>query len=75
MVGGVEQTGSYCCLVALTDEARHVGLHHHIFLCDGLAIDVAIEHVHGIGNTHKAPCRQTLGKGKRQRDATIVVTL
>ena len=73
MVSGVKQTGRNGGIVTLTDEARHVRLYHHIFLCDDLAIDVAIEHVNGVGNTHEAPCRQTLREGERQRDMAVAI--
>ena len=75
MVGGVEQAGRNLGLVTLTDEAWHIGLYHHVFLGNGLAINVAIEHISSIGNTHKAPCGQTFRECERQGNATIAIGL
>ena len=61
-------------IVALTDEAGHIGLHHHILLGHSLTLDTAIQHLLRIGNTHKAPCRQTLGEGKRHHHLTLFVS-
>ena len=73
MVSGVKQTSRNGGIVTLTDEARHIGLYHDILLGNSLAVDVTVQHIGSIGNTHEAPCRQTLREGERQRDMAVTI--
>ena len=75
MFRGVDDAGRYLCLITHTDEARHVGLYHHVFLGHGLALDAATEHVGSMGYAHEAPCSQTFGQCEFQCDAPLAVGL
>ena len=74
LLAGIDDARGDLCLVAHTDKARHVGLHHHIFLGYALTLDVAIVHIGGVGNTHKAPGGQTLWQRELQRHPTIAIS-
>ncbi len=73
LLAGVEDAGGDLTLVTVAEEARHVGLDHHILLGDGLTLDAAVTHILGMGQTHQSPGSQTLGEGKLQRDMTFAV--
>ena len=73
MLGGVDDARGYLCLVAHTDKAGHIGLHHHILLGHSLTLDITIVHIGGVGNTHKAPGGQTLWQRELQRYPTLAI--
>ena len=57
---GVEHAGCDGSLITVAQEAWHVWLYHHILLGDGLIVDIAVEHILRVGDTHEAPGGQTL---------------
>ena len=65
-IGGVEDTGRDDRLVAMTQESRHVGLHHDLLAGNGLAVNHAAEHFLRMGGTHEAPCGETFRQGEAQ---------
>ena len=73
-LAGVEDACRNLRLVTHADEARHVGLYHHVLLGHGLAANAAIEHLGGVGNAHKAPRGQTLGQRELQRHLAFLVS-
>ena len=75
MISGIKQASTYLRLITHTDKARHIGLYHHILLCDSLTIDIAIHHILGVGNTHKAPSSQALRQSKRYSNLSILISL
>ena len=75
MVSGVKQTGRNGGIVTLTDEARHIGLYHDILLGNGLAVDVTVQHIGSIGNTHKVPGGQAFRECERQGNVAVAISL
>ena len=69
----VEDAGRDGGLVALADEARHVGLYHHVLLGHGLALQVAVAHILRMRQAHEAPGGQALRQGELQADDTVLV--
>ena len=62
LVGSVEDARRDGCLIAHADEARHIGLYHHVLLGHGLAIEQAVHHVLRMCQAHEAPCGKALGQ-------------
>ena len=60
LLASVEDTGGNGALVIGTQEARHVGLDHHIFLGHGLALNHTIVHIPRMSQAHKTPGSETL---------------
>ena len=71
MVAGIEDAGGDDGLVALTDEAGHVGLYHHVLLGYCLAAEHAMTQIGGVGQSHEAPGGKALGQGELQGNHAV----
>ena len=60
-------------LVAVAEEAWHVGLNHEVLLRLGFGSDKTIFHVLGIGESHELPFRQALGQVECDAHVTVLV--
>ena len=73
VICGIEDT---CCdggLVTLADEARHIGLYHHILLGYRLAFQQSVIHILRMGKTHEAPGGETLRQCEFQSYPTFCI--
>ena len=68
MIARIEDTGREHGLIAFADEARHIGLYHHILLCHSLTFEQTVAHIRCMSESHKAPGGQTLRQRKLQGD-------
>ena len=69
----VEDAGGELALVALSHEARHIGLNHHILLGDDLALQRSVAHLLVGGQCHETPSGDALGQCELHRYITIFV--
>ena len=75
MVGGVDDTRAQGGHITFTDEARHVGLYHHILLGNGLRLGNGIIHLRIVSQSDEAPGSDTLGKREAKRDVSLRIRL
>ena len=73
VVRSVGEDGREGGVVALTQEARHVGLHHDGLGGNGLSGDDAVVHQRVVGQTEEAPCGDTLWKREGDIDIALGV--
>ena len=71
----IKDTGRQLGLVAHTDEARHIGLQHHIFLSHRLTTQCSRMDIGGMCYTHKAPGGKTLRQREFQDNLSVLICL
>ena len=69
----VEDAGRELALVALSHEARHIGLNHHVLLRDDLTFEGSVAHILIGSECHKAPSSNTFGQRELHRNIAILV--
>ena len=74
VVGGIEDAGGDDGMVAVTQEARHIGLHHDFLAGHGLAINHSAEHFLCVCHSHEAPRSKTLWQSEAQGHIAIAVS-
>ena len=75
LVGSIEEFHHDSCLIALTQEARHVRLHHHGLLSHSLIHQQTVAHLLVMSQAHELPGSHALRQGKPDGYVAIVVAL
>ena len=65
--------GSHHRLVTITQEARHVGLDHHLLLGNGRSLDAAVRHILRMSHTEETPGGETFGQRELNGYATLFI--
>ena len=75
LVGSIEEFHHDGALIALTQEARHVRLHHHGLLSHSLIHQQTVAHLLVMSQSHEFPGSHALRQGKPDGYVAIVVAL
>ena len=75
LVRSIEEFHHDSCLIALTQEARHVRLHHHGLLSHSLIHQQTVSHLLVMSQAHELPGSHALRQGKSDGYVAIVVAL
>ena len=75
LVGSIEEFHHDGALIALTQEARHVRLHHHGLLSHSLIHQQTVAHLLVMSQSHELPGSHALWQGKPDGYVAIVVAL
>ena len=75
LVGSIEEFHHDGALIALTQEARHVRLHHHGLLSHSLIHQQTVAHLLVVRQSHELPGSHALRQGKSDGYVAIVVAL
>ena len=75
LVGSIEEFHHDGALIALTQEARHVRLHHHGLLSHSLIHQQTVAHLLVMSQAHELPGSHALRQGKPDGYVAIVVAL
>ena len=75
LVCRVEDACTDGCLVALSEESRHIGLDHHLLRGHGLAIGQGIVHQTVVSQSKEAPGSDAFWQSEADVDVALVVGL